>query len=309
MNKLLRVFVFGLAMLSGVGMAATDNEPLDFSFIKSPPGEFIDLETHRLHVSCSGEGPVTVLLEPGLGGSAFEWHLVQSKIAEHTLACVYDRAGYGWSDPSPFHGDVRRLASDANRMLEQVSDNNKLIVVGHSFGGFVVRMLAKLRPEQVIGMVLVDASHEDQLERMETPGKTKILPSGNTFVIARTNIPENLPTEIGRKIEAFLRMRKSYNATEREMRSFRESTTQIKQLSDSYSIPLTVIHRGLNPMLSEKDGEERHKIWGELQHSLAKLSSRGEVIVAAKSGHHVHIDEPELVIEAIIRILEKENAF
>jgi len=196
---LLLLLIFFLQLLSGVGLAATKDEPLDFSFIKSPPGKFIKLASHRLHVTCVGEGPVTVLFEPGLGGSAFEWHVIQQQIAEHAVACVYDRAGYGWSDPSPFTGSVRQLASEANQMLEQVSDSNKLILVGHSFGGFVVRMLAKHRPQQVVGMVLVDASHEDQLERMETPGKTKILPSGNTFVINRTNIPENLPKEIGRK--------------------------------------------------------------------------------------------------------------
>jgi len=90
------------------------------------------------------------------------------------------------------------------------------------------------------------------------------------------------------------------------MGSFRESVNQIKQLDDSYSIPLKVLHRGRNPMSTEKDGNERHQIWGELQQSLAKLSSDGEVIVAANSGHHVHIDEPELVIEAIISMLNKE---
>lgn len=302
----LLAILFVAQLISGVSLAATEDEPLDFSFIKSPPGEFIQLEYHRLHVSCVGEGPVTVLFEPGLGGSAFEWDVIQQQIAEHAVACVYDRAGYGWSDPSPFTGSVRQLASEANQMLEQVADNNKLILVGHSFGGFVVRMLAKHRLQQVIGMVLVDASHEEQLERMETPGKTKILPSGNTFVINRTNIPDNLPKEAGRKIAAFLRMRKSYIATEREMRSFRESVKQIKLLDDDYSIPLTVIHRGLNPMSAEKDGEERHRIWGELQQNLAKLSSDGDVIVAQESGHHVHIDEPELVVDAIIGMLNKE---
>ncbi len=290
--------------LSGVSVAATDDKPLDFSFIKSPPGQFIKLNTHRLHVNCIGEGPVTVLFEPGLGGSSFEWQPIQEKIAKHAVACIYDRAGYGWSDPSPFNGDVHRLAFEANQMLKQVSDTDKLIVVGHSFGGFVVRMLAKHRPEQVIGMVLVDASHEDQLERMETPGKTKILPSGNSFVINRTDIPDNLPPEIGRKIAAFLRMRKSYVATERELRSFRESVDQIKRLRDSYSIPLKVIHRGRNPLSAEKDGEARHRIWVELQEKLSELSSQGKVIVAANSGHHVHIDEPELVIEAIVEMLE-----
>jgi len=309
LNRFLLLFIFVVQNLSGGSLAATKDEPLDFSFLNSPPGKFISLVSHRLHVNCVGKGSVTVLFEPGLGGSAFEWQLIQRKIGERALACVYDRAGYGWSDPSPFNGDVRRLAFEANQMLKKVSGNNKLIVVGHSFGGFVVRMLAQHRPEKVIGMVLVDASHEDQLERMETPGSKKILPSGNNFVIARTDIPENLPSETGRKIEAFLRMRKSYVATEREMRSFRESVSQIKQLGDSYSIPLKVIYRGRNPMSTEKDGEERHQIWGELQRSLAKLSSDGEVIVAANSGHHVHIDEPELVINAIISMLDKEDSF
>jgi len=306
LNRFLLSLLFVVQILSGVSLADTKEEPLDFSFIKSPPGKFIQLEFHRLHVNCLGEGPVTVLFEPGLGGSAFEWQLIQNQIAEQARACVYDRAGYGWSDPSPYNGDVRQLASEANQMLKQVSDNSKLIVVGHSFGGFVVRMLAKHRRKQIIGMVLVDASHEEQLERMETPGKTKILPSGNTFVINRTNIPENLPKETGRKVAAFLRMRKSYVATEREMRSFRESVDQIKRLSDSYEIPITVIHRGRNPMSTDKDGDERHQIWGELQQSLAKLSSSGDVIVARNSGHHVHIDQPELVIDAILDILDKE---
>jgi len=103
-----------------------------------------------------------------------------------------------------------------------------------------------------------------------------------------------------------LRMRKSYIATEREMRSFRESVSQIKLLNDNYAFPLTVIHRGLNPMSLEKDGEERHQIWGELQQSLAKLSSDGDVIVAQESGHHVHIDEPDLVVKAIIDMLNRE---
>ena len=304
----LLLFVFVVENFSGVSLAA-DSEPLDFSFINSPPGEFIQLDSHRLHVDCIGAGSVTVLFEPGLGGSAFEWQPIQQTIARRAQACVYDRAGYGWSDPSPFKGDVRQLASEADQMLKQVADSNKLIVVGHSFGGFVVRMLTKLRPEQVTGMVLVDASHEDQLARMETPGKTKILPSGRTFVISRTGIPENLPRELGRKVEAFSRLRKSYDATEREMRAFRESIDQVKQLRSNYSFPVKVLHRGLNPLSTTKDGEERHRIWGEMQVSLNRLSTDSEDVIGTNSGHHIHIDEPDLVINAIIGILDKGEAF
>jgi len=305
LSRCLLLFVLVVKSACGVSLAA-DSKPLDFSFIKSPPGQFIDLQSHRLHVDCIGEGEVTVLFEPGLGGSAFEWQPIQQAIAKHAQACIYDRAGYGWSDPSPYNGDVRQLASEAKAMLKQVASNEKLIVVGHSFGGFIVRMLTQLSADQVIGMVLVDASHEDQLARMETAGKTKILPSGNTFVISRPGIPDNLPIEIGRKVEAFSRMRKSYTATEREMRSFRESINQIKRINADYSFPVKILHRGLNPLSTLQDGEERHRIWGEMQQSLSQLSQDSEDIVAKNSGHHVHIDEPDLVIDAIIAILEKE---
>ena len=307
LNRLLLILLYLVLDFGGTSVAASDDEPLDFSFIKSPPGEFIDLESHRLHVACVGEGSVTVLFEPGLGGSAFEWQPIQQKVAEHAHACVYDRAGYGWSDRSPFNGDVRQLASEADQMLKHVADDNKLILVGHSYGGFIARMLTRLRSEKVVGMVLVDASHEDQLDRMETEGKTRILPSSNNFVISQTTAPENLPREISRKIKAFLRMRKTYLATEREIRSFRASVDQIKKLGDSYSFPLTVLLRGRNPMSAEKDGEARHQIWGELQQNLAELSSVGKLVVAENSGHHVHIDEPELVIEAIVSMLPKEE--
>lgn len=285
-------------------MAVAADGPLDFSFLQNPPGEFVELESHRLHVHCVGEGSVTVLFESGLGGSALEWGAVQSEIAKYAKACVYDRAGYGWSSPSPFKADVQQLASEANQMLAQVADTDKLILVGHSFGGFVVRMLTRHRPEQVIGMVLVDTSHEDQLERLETPGKTKLLPSSGTFFISQSTIPDNLPPDVAQKVEAFSRLRKSYAATEQELRFFRRSVEQVKQLNDAYSFPVKVLQRGLNPISSTKDGEERHQIWGEMQQSLAKLSSDGEVIVGEKSGHHVHIDEPELVIDAILRILK-----
>lgn len=288
---------------------AADNEPLDFSFIKEPPGSLINLDSHRIHVHCVGSGPVTVLFEPGLGGSAFEWQPIQDAVGKRVQACVYDRAGYGWSDPSPFRGDVKQLAKETDLILTQIADTNKLVLVGHSFGGFVVRMLTLRRPDQVIGMVLVDTSHEDQLSRMEKPGSTKILPIGNTFVMARPEVPANLPKEISRKIEAFSRMRKSYSATEREMRSFRDSIEQMKAIDELYAFPLKVLYRGLNPLAEEKDGVDRHRIWVEMQQSLAELSSDGEVIVGEQSGHHVHIDEPQLVIDALNDILDKAGPF
>ena len=285
--------------------ADSDELPLDFSFIENAPGVLVDVAGTRLHVDCQGEGDITVLFEPGLGGSAFEWMPIQAELTSRAQTCIYDRAGYGWSDTSALPRDAARLALEADLLLSALDVDGPLLLVGHSFGGFVVRLLAQRRSEQMIGLVLVDASHEDQLVRLEALTGTSMMPNGNNFVVSAIEIPDALPSSIRRKIQAFSRMRKTYAALRAEMSQFRRSTDQVRLLRQRVEYPVTVIRRGLDLHVGDTDGKEKTAIWNDLQSDLALLASDGEMVVAQRSGHHVHTDQPDLVVTSLLSLLDK----
>jgi pimeloyl-ACP methyl ester carboxylesterase len=295
-----------------------DEFPLDFRFVKSPTGRLIQLETHRLHLDCRGDGLVTVLLESGLGGVSLEWGPVQKILAQRTRTCSYDRAGYGWSDPSPFPRDARQLAREADAMLRAADIDGPLLLVGHSFGGFVIRELYRRRKNDVIAMVLGDSSHEDQFRRMESSGGKAMMPRGRNFVISPIGVPENLPLDIRKKIATFSRMRKTYSATHSEMSWFRQSAEQVRRGRSVLEIPVTVLQRGLNPYAEADiagssvksrvganiDAADRNDQWNNLQADLVQLSDQGRLVVAERSGHHIHSDEPELVAAIVEELLD-----
>lgn len=306
-NKLFIGSLLALTLVGPAIAADTDQDkPLDFGFIKNPPGELVSLRSHRLHVSCRGKGEVTILFEAGLGGSSLEWVPIQEKLQTRAMACLYDRAGYAWSDPSPFPRNGRQLAWEAHQLLTVLKIDGPLILVGHSFGGYVVRLLADLRRNDVMGMVLVDASHEDQIDRFEQLGGPSVMPkNGQSFVLSSSRAPLNLPEELRLKITALGRMRKTYNATHSELSEFRESARQTKRRRKELDIPLIVLRRGQDPFGDDELGKQKAAIWDELQTDLSTISTRGQLIEATNSGHHVHVDEPILVIDAIESFIDE----
>jgi pimeloyl-ACP methyl ester carboxylesterase len=128
----------------------------------APSGAMVDLGGHRLHVQCSGRGRPTVVVENGLGDYSFDWVLVQRKVALFTRICTYDRAGYAWSDPGPQPRTFAQLNLELHDALAKLNEKGPFVLVGHSFGGPVVRNYAALYPREVSGMVQVDAAFEGQ---------------------------------------------------------------------------------------------------------------------------------------------------
>ena len=125
-----------------------------------PVGKLVDLGGHRLHVFCTGHGSPTVLVEAGLGDFSFDWTLVQTRVAHFTRICTYDRAGYAWSDPGPKPRTFAQINLELHDALEKLGEQGPFILVGHSYGGPVVRNFASLYPRDVAGMVLVDSAFE-----------------------------------------------------------------------------------------------------------------------------------------------------
>jgi pimeloyl-ACP methyl ester carboxylesterase len=141
-----------------------------------PPGRLVDLGGHRLHVHCTGAGSPVVVVENGLGDFSFDWILVQDRVSRFTRICTYDRAGYAWSDPGPKPRTFAQLNIELRGALRRLGERGPFVLVGHSFGGPVVRQFATAYPDAAAGMVLVDSVFEDQ--RIPIQGKAVRLRDG-----------------------------------------------------------------------------------------------------------------------------------
>src|SRR5829696_1229225 len=122
------------------------------------PGQLIDVGGHRLHLSCTGSGAPTVVLEPGAGEMSSNLGWITPAVARNTGVCVYDRAGRGWSEPADTRQDAAQIATDLYTLLQRGHVPGPYVLAGHSFGGLYVLSFAARYPDQVAGMVLVDST-------------------------------------------------------------------------------------------------------------------------------------------------------
>ena len=138
-----------------------------------PPGRLVDVGGWRLHLNCTGDiraTQPTVVLETGLGDFSVEWSLVQPGVARFARVCSYDRAGDGWSDLGPNPRTLRQIVYELHTMLERAGERRPYVLVGHSYGGWLVRLYQNTYPSEVTGLVLVEAG-ADNPWRMMADGK------------------------------------------------------------------------------------------------------------------------------------------
>lgn len=129
-----------------------------------PPGRLVDVGGFRLHLVAQGDAAAkpTVILDAGMVSFSSNWAWVQPEVAKVTQVIAYDRPGLGWSDPGPEPRDAHSTARELHAAFEKASISGPYVVVGHSYGGLTMRAFADLYPDEVAGLVLVDASHPDQ---------------------------------------------------------------------------------------------------------------------------------------------------
>jgi pimeloyl-ACP methyl ester carboxylesterase len=174
------VLVLGALLLTGAAAGAAYEAvaaTLDAA-ANPPPGRMVDVGGHRLHISCVGEGSPTVVFESGLAGMSADWANVQPAVASSTRACAYDRAGIAWSYGGPEPRDARQIARELHALLSSAAVAGPYVLVGHSFGGLYVRVFTDLFPDEVAGLVLVDASHPDMWQRVPPDVTAAMVPSG-----------------------------------------------------------------------------------------------------------------------------------
>ncbi len=288
--------LIGVAALTGATYQwlATRNELA----ATPPPGHLVDIGGYRLHLWCTGEGAPAVILDTGLGGSTPGWGFVQPDVARFTRVCSYDRAGMGYSDPGPSPRTARRIASELAELLARSRIGGPVVLVGASIAGFNVRVFASDRPERAAGLVLVDASHEDQAH--EVPPMARFVPLLSTigalrlFGVSFDQRVESLAPSVRQFARATSFRAAGYQAAADEIIHVRESASEVRNSRRKLTIPVLVITGG-------RGADEN---WRQLQRDQASLSDRGCLMIAQHSGHVVPIEQPEVVVEAIRAVVE-----
>jgi pimeloyl-ACP methyl ester carboxylesterase len=291
-----------------------------------PQGELINIGGFRLHLNCIGQGTPTVVMDAGGGAPSIAWGLVPSEIAQFTRVCTYDRAGFGWSDPNPrVPRTSQQSVDELHLLLTKAGISPPYILVGHSLGGVNMRLYANQYPEDVVGLVLVDSSHENQMTS-EIWRRTKMLSRlyqvfrvvsqvGVLRLIGETNLlpiledikrqMQKYPSDVQALFDPFKSFcyRPDYWATaSSELANVKKSLEGLKAITSLGSLPLVVLSQGSK---HSKMSDERFQQWASLQLDLTKLSSNSQHVIAEDSGHFVPLDQPELVISAVQRLLER----
>jgi len=289
-----------ILVFSIITRAETDVE------IGHPPGAFFSLETNKIHLHCIGEGSPIIVFDSGVGGSHLDWVNVQSRAGQFTQACSYDRSGYGWSEMGIKPRTSKRIVSELTKILKIAKKEPPYILVGHSFGGLNMQLFARTNPKDVVGLVLIDSIHTEQYKRFENAGIE--IPTMNTtrFLLgSKDQVTEGMPEEYKDIAYELVRSDEAVSSMFNELRNMHVSTQEISTAAKMPDIPISVITHGKkvwdNPMF--KNMEE---IWYELQIQLSKSSSKGKLLIADSSGHHIHLEQPELILNEIKSILEKK---
>lgn len=243
----------------------------------------VPVRDSSLHIACRGEGRPPVVLEAGLGNDSRVWSAVLPEVARTTQVCAYDRAGMGASRrPAPRPHSNRQMAEELQQLLRATGVPEPYILVGHSMGGANVRYFAAESPEAVVGMVLIDSVSEQQPSRYWA-----LLPEATLaeFRKGLAGMPEGLDFE-----------------------TFRDGLEDLKTASPSLGkVPLVVLAHGKPlpnpPGVSAALGEQLEAAWRAMQDDLPRLSTNSVYVVVENAGHHIQLDEPEVVVAAINEVV------
>lgn len=276
-------------------------------------GRLVDVGGHKMHIDCTGEGSPTVILDSGLGDSYLSWRKVQPPIAKFTRVCSYDRAGLGYSDPSSQPRTSKVIAEELHALLRAASVSPPYVIVGHSMGGYDVRVYTSLYRNEIVGMVLVDASHPDQENRF--PPELKNMEGSwhrEAQFIAYT-MPIGIPRLLGLcENDPVTRAADCnwHSAREQlaEIGAFPESAAETASAGSLSDLPLAVLSHDPDKPSSDLPpdlAKPTNVAWEKMQEELAHLSTRGMQTVAKNSAHYIQIDRPDIVIDAVRNVVEQ----
>ena len=256
--RFLLVLTFALSVRPGLLVAEPAlADPAMAAF--PPPGRLVAVDGHQHHLFCTGTGTPTVILEEGAGGASLNWVWIQPKVAATTRVCSCDRPGYGWSDPSDTPRDGETVGRELDALLKSAGEKGPFIVVGHSLGGAYARIFAAQQRDNVVGLVLVDATSPFAVATMDEVGLPPMHKSDFVMFLAshetlfqvadrigllqlKVDLDVNeFPPDAVPAMRAFLFDRERARTSVREVDSVSDTMREISLLGGVGALPVTVI--------------------------------------------------------------------
>lgn len=296
-----------------------------------PPGKRIDVGGYKLHLWCMGlESLPTVVLEAVMANFSLAWSLVQPAAAKFGRVCTYDRAGLGWSDPSPKPRTIETIIAELHTLLTNGDVPKPYILVGHSMGGIYMAQYASHYPADVAGLILVDSAHPQQNLRLPAE-RQKVLSTVKASSVATfqryaemndedivrdilSKRSDDNPRPYSQEVESLIidRMRASiFQTMAAEILAgdafLSQSSSRLVSLGD---LPLEVLTAGARihyPGVSDEIHQLGEQIWLDLQRELASTSSNGTHHIIEDSSHDMLMEKPDIVADSIIRMIERFN--
>ncbi len=295
-----------------------------------PRGQRVAVGGVHMHLDCRGSGRPLLLLEAGLMSGSSTWMRVHDALARTTETCTYDRIGIGWSDAADAPRTPAAVAARLHALIDRAGKRAPYVLVGMSAGGVFVREYYQQFPQDVVGMVLVDSSHEQQLAHLprddqaeagirllaactwvQPLGLVRLLDAMAGSVETAPPDPATGPLPAADAVPALIATMNRSDACaglHAETGAFLDALATAPELRDLGSLPLLVLSqdtaRPLDPALladaalASREHAQR-RAWDRLQQALAAASTRGRRKVIAGSGHLIQHDRPQAMIDAV----------
>lgn len=287
--------------------------------------------TFELEYKIFGQGKTFLIIETGIGSSFYDWYSIVEEIKKYFTVVLYHRAGYGKSQVSDESRTTRNMAKELNELIEKIGIEDKFILMGHSFGGLCVQQYAKMYPNKLKGIVLIDSTSYNfkKLYRLNVPIMSEFIAidkmiqwnvdaskkSKEELKIQNENIISSYIKRMScsdmKNVEEFFTSTVLHKTIAEEFENWDKDSKDIKSILEFPNVPLIVIARDskvgveswIKYQIPKKEAVLYEAQWRDLQIELSKLSNKGKLVIAENSEHEVYIDRPDIVIECLKELI------
>ncbi|MEH1894029.1 MAG: alpha/beta hydrolase [Nostoc sp.] len=297
---------------------------------KLPPGQMFDVGGYRLHLYIAGEVSPTIVLDHSLGG--IEGYLLVEELAKLGQVCIYDRAGYGWSDRSPHPRTSNQIVTELDTLLTKAGIKPPYILIGDSFGSYNVRLYAHRFPHKVVGMILTDGLHETEMLKMSFQlqalklffisgfvmsilgsilGIIRLMRICKVFELLKPELSK-FPNHSLNSIKRSFCRPKHWVTMSREMLNLSASGREVRIANQFGDLPIVNIKANsfFKPsfwtLFIPLQGA--NQVRKQMHVELLNLSTNCTQLQASNSGHFIWVDQPDVIMDAVKIVLDKVDS-